>query len=107
MMARISSFAVRAVLLLVVLALASYSAYPQTHRSPAPQVRMKWQDFVKGPNGAKRLASLEKGVAKMKSLDNSPPNSADFRRSWKYWANIHGYLGSASKFGTVASQRSV
>jgi hypothetical protein len=103
-MARISSFAVRAGLLLVVLALASYSAYPQTHRSPALHVRMKWQDFVKGPNGAKRLASFEKAVAKMKSLDNSPPNSADFRRSWKYWANIHGYLGSASKFGTVASQ---
>jgi len=65
---------------------------------------MKWQDFIKGTAGAKRLASLQKAVAKMKSLDNSPTNSADFRRSWKYWANIHGYLGPNSKFGTVAFQ---
>jgi hypothetical protein len=65
---------------------------------------MKLQDFVKGPEGAKRLASLQKAVAKMKSLDNSAPDSVDFRRSWKYWANIHGYLGPASKFGTVATR---
>ena len=103
-LARISSFAVRAVLLLVVLALTSHSAYAQTHRNPALHVRMKWQDFVSGRDGAKRLASLQKAIAKMKSFDNSPPNSADFRRSWKYWANIHGYLGPNSKFGTVASQ---
>jgi hypothetical protein len=65
---------------------------------------MKWQDFVSGPDGAKRLASLEKAVARMKQLDNSPSDSADFRRSWKYWANIHGYLGPDSHFGTVAFQ---
>ncbi len=69
-----------------------------------PQVRMRWQDFISGPDGAKRLASLRTAVQKMKSLDNSPPESADFRRSWKYWANIHGYLGPKSRFGTVAFQ---
>src|SRR5215469_15340460 len=56
-LARISSFAVRAVLLLVVLALTSHSAYAQTHRNPALHVRTKWQDFVGGRDGAKRLAS--------------------------------------------------
>jgi hypothetical protein len=69
-----------------------------------PQIRMRWQDFISGPDGAKRLASLEAAVTKMKSLDNSPPDSADFRRSWQYWANIHGYYGAQSPDGTVAQQ---
>lgn len=69
-----------------------------------PQVRMSWQDFISGPDGAKRLASLQKAIDKMKSLDNSPPTSADFRRSWQYWANIHGYYGSTSPDGTVEAQ---
>lgn len=70
----------------------------------APQVRMRWQDFVSGADGAKRLASLRAAVQKMKSLDNSPPGSADYRRSWQYWANIHGYYGAASPDGTVQAQ---
>jgi hypothetical protein len=69
-----------------------------------PQVRMRWQDFISGPDGAKRLASLEKAVKKMKSLDTSPKTSADYRRSWAYWANIHGYYGTQSPDGTVADQ---
>jgi hypothetical protein len=75
---------------------------------PAPSAvltRMKLQDFIAGPDGAKRLASLKKAVAKMKSLDNSPPDSVDYRRSWSYWANIHGYYGPDSPEGTVAQQR--
>lgn len=81
---------------------------PQRSRAqsgpPAPQVRMKWQDFVKGPDGAKRLASLETAIAKMKSLDSAPKTSLDYRRSWEYWANIHGYYGPASMDGTVEEQ---
>ena len=68
---------------------------------------MRWQDFIRGPEGAKRLASFQKAIAKMKSLDNSPPNSVDFRRSWKYWANIHGYLGTDSKLGRWLSRKIV
>ena len=68
---------------------------------PPPQVRMSWESFVSGPDGAKRLASLIGGITKMKSLDSSPPNSADYRRSWQYWANIHGYYGAQSPDGTV------
>src|SRR5947209_20342563 len=79
---------------------ASNSACAQTGGSPAPQVRMKWQDFISGPNGEQRLASLEKAVAEMRSLDGSPSGSAYFRGSWKYWANIHGDLGSNSPFKT-------
>src|SRR5258708_40158959 len=50
----------------------------------APGVRMKLEDFANGPDGAKRVASLNKAVAKMKALDNST-NPQDFRRSWLYW----------------------
>ncbi len=71
---------------------------------PATQVRMSWQDFISGPDGAKRLASLQKAITKMKSLDSSPKTSADYRRSWEYWANIHGYYGSSSPDGTVEEQ---
>ncbi len=103
------TFAARTALLLVLpllaLPLLSSGAGAQTNASPAIQQRMKWQDFVSGPDGAKRLASLTTAVAKMKSLDNSPADSADFRRSWKYWANIHGYLGPDSPFKTVDFQK--
>ena len=67
------------------------------------QVRMRWQDFISGPDGAKRLGRLMAGVKKMKSLDGSPPGSADYRRSWAYWANMHGYYGGTSPDGTVAA----
>ena len=72
-----------------------------TGTDPAPRVRMKWQDFIKGPAGAKRLASLQKAVTKMKSL-NTSTNKVDYMRSWEYWANIHGYYGPKSMDGTVA-----
>ena len=100
-MTRISTSATVTIFLLA-LFVVSPSALAQT---PQINVRMKLQDFVNGADGAKRLASLQKAVAKMKSLDNSPPDSVDFRRSWKYWANIHGYLGPNSKFQTVAFQK--
>ncbi|HEV2645890.1 MAG TPA: tyrosinase family protein [Acidobacteriaceae bacterium] len=74
------------------------------YKPAAPQVRMRWQDFISGPGGPARLASLKKAVLKMRSLDNAAPTSVDFRRSWKYWANIHGYYGPQSMDGTVAQQ---
>jgi len=69
-----------------------------------PQVRMSWQDFISGPDGATRLAHLQAAITKMKSLDSAPKTSADYRRSWEYWANIHGYYGTQSPDGTVAQQ---
>jgi hypothetical protein len=65
---------------------------------------MRWQDFIAGEEGAKRLDSLKTAVARMKSLDSSPIDSADYRRSWAYWANIHGYYGTQSPDGTVEQQ---
>jgi hypothetical protein len=88
----------------VSLAVALLLAVTGTAAAQAPQVRMKWQDFVAGPDGAKRLASLQAAIKKMKSLDGSPQTSADYRRSWQYWANIHGYYGPTSPDGTVAQQ---
>jgi hypothetical protein len=95
----------------VLVALAAVSVLTQAgveaQTAPAdssPQVRLRWEDFASGPDGAKRLASLQKAVEKMKSLDSSDPSSADYRRSWQYWANIHGYYGTVSPDGTVAEQ---
>jgi hypothetical protein len=86
------------------LALLGILAVAGTAGAQAPQVRMKWQDFVAGPDGAKRLASLQAAIKKMKSLDTAPPSSVDYRRSWQYWANIHGYYGPTSPDGTVEQQ---
>ncbi|MDP9263865.1 MAG: tyrosinase family protein [Acidobacteriota bacterium] len=104
--ARTSSLVVVATILLFTL-----SARPDAQQASAangqvsaPQVRMRWQDFISGPDGTKRLTSLKAAVQKMKSLDNSPQNSADYRRSWQYWANIHGYYGAPSPDGTVEAQ---
>lgn len=94
------SFALAAAMAACVYVLPSTSAA----RAQEPLgIRMKFEDFAKGPDGAKRLASLEKAVAKMKSLDNST-DPKDFRRSWVYWANIHGYYGDSSPDGTVQQQ---
>lgn len=90
--------------ILTVTAIALVSAAAEGQTAATPQVRMRWQDFIAGPAGAARLASLEKGIQKMKSLDSAPPDSADYRRSWSYWANIHGYYGTQSPDGTVAQQ---
>jgi Common central domain of tyrosinase/Polyphenol oxidase middle domain len=101
-----SGLAVRSLFLLVMLSSLTFSVHAQTtNDNAAIHTRMKWQDFVSGPDGDKRLASLQKAVTKMKSLDNSPVDSADFRRSWKYWANIHGYLGPNSPFKTLDFQK--
>lgn len=42
---------------------------------------------------AAEIASLRRGVAQMKAWNNSPTDSADYRRSWAYWANMHQYFG--------------
>lgn len=46
---------------------------------------------------AAELMSLRKGVAAMKARDTAPRNSADFRRSWVYWANMHGHFGGGCR----------
>jgi len=79
-------------------------AFRPPYRLVAPQVRLSWQSFISGPGGAQRLTSLRAAIKKMKSLNGSPKTSVNYRRSWKYWANIHGYYGTQSPDGTVADQ---
>ena len=55
----------------VSLALLSTLAVTGTAAAQAPQVRMKWQDFVAGPDGAKRLASLQAATNRTRRLIRS------------------------------------
>src|SRR5258705_7541806 len=50
---------------------------------PVVALRMKFQDFVKDP---KRLDALNKAVSVMKSRSTAVNTTADYRRSWQYWA---------------------
>jgi hypothetical protein len=40
------------------------------------------------------LMSLRRGVAKMMARNTAPHGSADYRRSWIYWANMHSHFGN-------------
>ena len=42
---------------------------------------------------ATELASLRKGYAQMIAWNSAPAGSADFRRSLRFWANMHAYFG--------------
>lgn len=43
------------------------------------------------------LQSLRRGVATMMARNSAPRNSADFRRSWIFWANMHGHFGTGCR----------
>jgi hypothetical protein len=64
--------------------------------------RLSWQEFSKDP---KRVESFRKAVAVMKSRNTADPKSIEYRKSWQYWANMHGYFGDSSVNGTVAKWR--
>jgi hypothetical protein len=42
---------------------------------------------------APELMSLRRGVAKMMARNTAAHGSADYRRSWIYWANMHSHFG--------------
>ncbi len=44
---------------------------------------------------ATELASLRKGYAQMIAWNSAPASSADFKRSLRFWANMHAYFGQA------------
>jgi Common central domain of tyrosinase len=44
---------------------------------------------------ANELTSLRRGVAQMKAWNTAPRDSANFRRSWLYWANMHAHFGQS------------
>jgi hypothetical protein len=60
-------------------------------------VRQSLHEFAKDPQ---KLQSLIAGVQEMRRRNAAPKDSAEYRTSWEYWANIHGYPGT--KNGTVA-----
>ena len=43
------------------------------------------------------VQSLRRGVATMMARNSAPRNSADFRRSWIFWANMHGHFGTGCR----------
>ena len=43
---------------------------------------------------AAELMSFRRGVATMMSRNSAPRDSADFRRSWIFWANMHLHFGA-------------
>jgi hypothetical protein len=52
---------------------------------------------------ATELMSLRRGVAHMMARNTAPRGSADFRRSWVYWANIHQHFGDDCEGPIVGS----
>ena len=53
-------------------------------------IRQSLQEFVKDQD---KLDSLILGVQVMKSRNNAPKDSVEYRTSWEYWGAIHGYAG--------------
>ncbi len=72
------------------------SAFAQDSGRPR-FVRQALHEFAKDPQ---KMKSLVDGVAEMKRRNSAPKDSAEYRTSWEYWANIHGYPGPRN--GTVA-----
>ncbi|SDZ01590.1 tyrosinase family protein [Nitrosomonas halophila] len=42
---------------------------------------------------AAKVTALEKGIASMNANSSANPDSAEYRTSFAYWANTHGYFG--------------
>jgi hypothetical protein len=55
--------------------------------------RQSLHEFVKDQD---KLDSLIGGVQAMKSRNNAPKNSVEYRTSWEYWPAIHGYAGKTA-----------
>ncbi|HJS15714.1 MULTISPECIES: tyrosinase family protein [Rheinheimera] len=43
---------------------------------------------------AAKVKALRQGIERMKAAGQANPTSADFRTSFTYWANTHGYFGT-------------
>ena len=80
-----------------IVALAAIAAPLAANADPA--IRMSWQTFAQDPG---RVASFRHAVAAMKGFSSADHTGANYRKSWEYWANIHGYFGPQSPFGTLA-----
>jgi hypothetical protein len=56
-------------------------------------IRQSLQEFVQDQD---KLDSLILGVQVMKSRNNAPKDSVEYRTSWEYWGAIHGYAGESA-----------
>ena len=68
------------------------------HQTQKRFTRQSLHEFVKDQD---KLGSLIRGVQVMKSRNNAPKHSREYRTSWEYWGAIHGYAGKSSRDGTV------
>jgi hypothetical protein len=59
---------------------------------PCPQCAIAQRKSVAALT-SNELMALRRGVAVMMSRNNAPRGSADYRRSWVYWANMHLHFG--------------
>ncbi|WP_227063665.1 tyrosinase family protein [Acinetobacter pittii] len=57
----------------------------------ADSLRISATEFAKDPA---KVSALQKGLEKMRANNNAPPLSPEFRTSFNYWANTHGYFGT-------------
>ena len=71
--------------------------------------RISASEFAKDPA---KVAAFRRAVQRMKERNTRARTSADFRQSWAYWANTHGYFGtgprasgSAAAFKATARRR--
>jgi len=67
----------------------------------ADTLRIGVEEFSKDPA---KVAALQKAVAAMRSHDGAPNMNPDFRASWQYWANIHGYLGDGPNAAATVAE---
>lgn len=79
---RLSVFVVAATFLL----LTSSSAF-------ADPTRISVTEFSKNPH---MVEALTKGVETMRKFSEADPTSTEFRTSFAYWANTHGYVGTGT-----------
>ena len=63
--------------------------------------RISASEFAKNPA---KVAALKRAITRMKERNSRPRTSADFRQSWVYWSNTHGYFGTGPRAsGTAAA----
>jgi hypothetical protein len=68
------------------------SVLPNQSQAPCPAFQLPVRKSIDQLT-TQEVASLRRGVRQMMAWNNAPRDSADFRRSWVFWANIHRHLG--------------
>ena len=53
--------------------------------------RISVKDFSSDPA---KVKALQQGIERMKAKSQANPMSADFRTSFAYWSNTHGFFGT-------------